>query len=297
MGQYAGGTVSVSPRCGNYGKGEVKMHNTVDLSGHTVLVTGGSGVLCGEIAMGLGASGATVALLARSKIDRARELAERICLAGGRASAFQGDVLNKSSLLNVRDQIESELGVVDILVNGAGGAKPEATTSADRSFFDLPEAAVRGVFDLNFLGTFLPCQVFAEHMVSLGRGRILNIASLGALRPLTRSVAYSAAKAAIVNFTQWLAVHMSQEYSAEIRVNALVPGFFLTEQNRFLLTESEDGKLTERGRRIIAHTPMGRLGTPGDLVAPALALLSDGFAFVHGTALIVDGGLAAFGGV
>jgi NAD(P)-dependent dehydrogenase (short-subunit alcohol dehydrogenase family) len=186
---------------------------------------------------------------------------------------------------------------VDILINGAGGAKPEATTSETLPFFELPKDAVQWVFDLNFLGSFLACQVFGHHMVEQGSGHIINISSMGADRPLTRSVAYSAAKAAISNFTQWLAVHMSQNYSKEIRVNALSPGFFLTEQNRFLLLEAEGGDLTPRGRSIIAHTPLGRFGDPEDLVGTVLWLLSDGASFVHGIVVPVDGGFSAYSGV
>jgi len=188
-------------------------------------------------------------------------------------------------------------GEIDILINGAGGAKKEATTSEQLSFFDLPEDAVRCFFDLNFMGSFLACQVFGRYMVEQGSGYILNIASMAADRPLTRSVAYSAAKAATVNFTQWLAVHMSQEYSPDIRVNALMPGFFLTEQNKFLLLDEQSGELTERGQRIITHTPMGRFGQPEDLVGPALMLLSDVAAFMHGAIVAVDGGFSAFSGV
>ncbi len=228
---------------------------------------------------------------------RAESVAQEIVTQGGQAIALQGDVMSKESLQRVADQVLDAHGRIDILVNGAGGAKKEATTSQSLSFFDLPEDAVRWVFDLNFMGTFLACQVFGRTMVREGRGNILNIASMGAYRPLTRSAAYSAAKAAVVNFTQWLAVHIAQEYTTDIRVNALVPGFFLTEQNRFLLTEEESGKLTERGRRIVAHTPMARFGQPEDLVGPALLLLSDVAPFVHGTTVVVDGGLAAFGGV
>ena len=211
--------------------------------------------------------------------------------------AVQADVLDRESMAALAEQVIGAFGRVDILINGAGGARKEATTSEALSFFDLPEDAVRWVFDLNLMGTFFPCQAFGRHMAVQDGGCILNVASMGAFRPLTRSVAYSAAKAAVVNLTQWLAVHMSQEYSPHIRVNALVPGFFLTEQNRFLLYDRESGTLTERGQRIIAHTPMGRLGQPEDLVGPALLLVSDVAGFVHGTTLVVDGGLSAFGGV
>jgi NAD(P)-dependent dehydrogenase (short-subunit alcohol dehydrogenase family) len=275
----------------------MELDRALNLSGKVAVVTGGSGVLCGALAEGLGRQGASVVVVGHSRLARAQAVADRIVAQGGRAVALQADVLDKGSLAALAQQVVGAFGRVDILINGAGGAKREATTSAELSFFDLPEDAVRWVFDLNFVGTFLPCQVFGRHMVAQDGGCILNIASMGAYRPLTRSVAYSAAKAAVVNLTQWLAVHMSQEYSPRIRVNALVPGFFLTEQNRFLLYEQETGALTERGQRIIAHTPMARLGQPEDLVGPALLLLSDVAGFVHGTTLVVDGGLSAFGGV
>jgi NAD(P)-dependent dehydrogenase (short-subunit alcohol dehydrogenase family) len=200
-------------------------------------------------------------------------------------------------VVNLARRALETFGRIDLLINGAGGARKEATTSDTLTFFDLPEDAVRWVFDLNLMGTFLPCQVFAQHMAERGSGSILNIVSMGAYRPLTRSVAYSAAKAAVANFTQWLAVHLSQEYTPSIRVNALVPGFFLTEQNRFLLVDESSGEMTARGQRILDHTPMKRFGEPGDLVGPALFLLSDAACFVHGTTIIVDGGLSAYGGV
>lgn len=269
----------------------------LDFSGRVAVVTGGSGVLCGRLAEALGAAGAAVAVLGHSRLERADAVAETIRDHGGTACVLQADVLDKPGLLRVREQVLEKFGRIDILVNGAGGAKKQATTSHELSFFALPEDAIRWVFDLNFMGTFLATQVFCEPMVEAKQGTVLNIASLGAYRPLTRSVAYSAAKAAVVNYTQWLAVHLSQEYGAGIRVNALVPGFFLTEQNRFLLRREDETGFTERGRRIIEHTPMERLGTPDDLVGPALMLLSDAAGFVHGTTLVVDGGLAAYGGV
>ncbi len=268
-----------------------------DFSGKVAVVTGGSGILCSTLARALGAQGATVVVVAHTHLDRAQAVANDIVAGGGQALALQADVLHRDSLTALAERVLAAYGRVDILVNGAGGARKEATTSPGLSFFDLPEEAVRWVMDLNFLGTFFPCQVFGRQMVAQGSGSILNIASMGAIRPLTRSVVYSAGKASVVNFTQWLAVHMGQEYSPNIRVNALVPGFFLTEQNRFLLYEQETGTLTERGQRIITHTPMGRLGQPEDLVAPALLLLSDGASFVQGATLVVDGGLGAFGGI
>lgn len=268
-----------------------------DFSGKVAVVTGGSGVLCGAIAAALGRCGASVVVLGHRHMARAQAVADGIVSDGGCALALAADVLDRRSLDTVCARIIETYGTVDILVNGAGGAKKEATTSAERPFFDLPEQALRDVFDLNMFGTLLPAQVFGRVLATQGRGSILNMASLGAWRPLTRSVAYSAAKAAVVNFTQWLAVHMSQEYSRHIRVNALVPGFFLTEQNRFLLVDEASGEFTERGRRIVEHTPMARLGRPEDLVAPALMLLSDALGFVHGTTMVVDGGLSAYGGV
>ena len=268
-----------------------------DFSERVAVVTGGSGVLCGAIRRALADCGARVVVVAHTRIERAEALTGAIRNGGGTALALQADVLSKPSIESLLEKTIGEFGRVDFLVNGAGGAKKEATTSPELSFFDLPEDAVRQTFDLNFMGTFLACQVFARQMVKQDAGRILNISSRGAYKPLTRSVAYSAGKAAVGNFTQWLAVHMAQNYAPNIRVNALVPGFFLTEQNRFLLTDRETGKLTERGQRIIDHTPMDRLGSSDDLIGPALWMLSDSACFVHGTVLTVDGGISAYGGV
>jgi len=268
-----------------------------DLSRQVAVVIGGSGVLCGALARALGRHGAAVVVVGHSHLDRARAVADEIVTNGGRAMAAKADVLCRESLEALADRAAAAYGHVDILINGAGGAKPEATTSAGLPFFDLPKDAVQWVFDLNFLGTFLACQVFGWLMVARGTGHIINISSMGADRPLTRSVAYSAAKAATSNFTQWLAVHMAQNYSTQIRVNGISPGFFLTEQNRFLLTDQENGDLTPRGRSIIAHTPLGRFGEPEDLVGTMLWLLSDGAAFVHGVVVPVDGGFSAYGGV
>jgi len=268
-----------------------------DFNGKVAVVVGGSGVLCGALAQALGQQGAAVVVVGHAHMDKADAVADQIRARGGQAIAVQADVLDRQSLEVLAQRTVETFGQVDILVNGAGGAKKQATTSQELSFFELPEEAVRWVFDLNFMGTFLACQVFGRYMVEQDGGAILNIASVGADRPLTRSVAYSAAKAAVVNFTQWLAVHFSQEYSPFIRVNAIMPGFFLTEQNRFLLLDGGSGELTERGQRIIAHTPMGRFGTPEDLFGPAFLLLSDAAAFVHGTTVTVDGGISVFGGV
>jgi NAD(P)-dependent dehydrogenase (short-subunit alcohol dehydrogenase family) len=183
------------------------------------------------------------------------------------------------------------------LINAAGGNKPQATTSQDLSFFDLPIDALRFVFDLNIVGTILPSQVFGKLMADQRDGVILNVSSMNAFRPLTRIPAYSAAKAGVSNFTQWLAVHMAQEYSPRIRVNAIAPGFFLTDQNRFLLTDEKTNELTERGKSIIAHTPMARFGTPEDLLGVVLWLLSPASAFVSGIVVPIDGGFSAYSGV
>jgi NAD(P)-dependent dehydrogenase (short-subunit alcohol dehydrogenase family) len=206
-------------------------------------------------------------------------------------------VLDKTSMEAACRKVLERFGWVDILINGAGGNKKEATTGSDVSFFDLPLDAVQSVFNLNFIGTLLPSQVFGRILANRGEGVILNISSMNAFRPLTKIPAYSAAKAAVSNFTQWLAVHMSQEYSNKIRVNAIAPGFFLTEQNRFLLTDETNGELSPRGKTIIDHTPMGRFGDPGDLIGTMFWLLSPGAAFVHGVVVPVDGGFSAFSGV
>ena len=210
---------------------------------------------------------------------------------------FAGDVLQPERLKESVQAIEQALGPVELLVNAAGGNHPRATTSPDNPFFDLPEDALRFVFDLNIMGTILPCQAFGRGMAERQRGVILNISSMNAFVPLTRIPAYSAAKAGVSNFTQWLAVHMAQEYSPAIRVNAVAPGFFLTEQNRFLLTDERSGELTDRGRTIIDHTPMGRFGDPDDLLGAVMWLLSPASAFVTGAVIPVDGGFSAFSGV
>lgn len=269
----------------------------VDLSGRAAVVIGGSGVLCGTLARALAQQGAAVVVVGHSRMERATSVAQQIVADGGRAIAAQADVLDRASLEALGQRTIETFGRVDILINGAGGAKPEATTSDRLSFFDLPKEALQWVFDLNFLGTFLACQVFGYHMVDQGGGSIVNISSMGAERPLTRSIAYSAAKAAINNFTQWLAVHVAQQYGQGIRVNALAPGFFLTEQNRFLLVDAQSGDLTARGESIIRHTPLARFGDPEDLVGTVLWLVSDDAAFVHGIVVPVDGGFSAYSGV
>ncbi len=266
------------------------------LEGKVVAVTGGGGVLCGALSRALGRLGAKVAVLDLF-VEAAESVAGGIAGAGGEAMAIECDVLDKGSVERAARMVVQEFGQVDILINGAGGNKKEATTTPELSFFDLPADAVQWVFNLNFVGSLLPSQVFGRLMAEKGEGTILNISSMNALRPLTRIPAYSAAKAAVSNFTQWLAVHMAQEYSPQIRVNAIAPGFFLTEQNRFLLTDKETGELTPRGQTIVSHTPMDRFGTPEELVGATVWLLSPSSAFVTGIVVPVDGGFSAFGGV
>jgi len=267
-----------------------------DFTGKTVAITGGAGILCSEIANALAGCGAQVAIL-DVNLEAGKAAASRMSEHGNHVSVFQCDVLNRESVARTAEDVVNNLGKLDCLVNGAGGNKPQATTSADLKFFDLPAEALRWVFELNILGTILPCQAFGKIMVGQGFGAILNISSMNAFRPLTRIPAYSAAKSAVSNFTQWLAVHMAQEYSPRIRVNAVAPGFFLTNQNRFLLTEKESGALTARGKAIMAHTPMARFGEPQDLFGSVLWLLSPASEFVTGIVVPVDGGFSAYSGV
>ena len=267
-----------------------------DFTGKTVVITGGAGILGGEMACALVGCNANVAILDRDP-SLAKRFIDRIPTSLGRASVIYTDVLNVDALKKTTDTVLKEFGKVDCLINAAGGNKPQATTSPDLSFFDLPIDALRFVFDLNIVGTILPSQVFGKLMADQRDGNILNVSSMNAFRPLTRIPAYSAAKAGVSNFTQWLAVHMAQEYSPRIRVNAIAPGFFLTDQNRFLLTDAKTTELTERGKSIIAHTPMARFGAPEDLLGAVLWLLSPASAFVSGIVVPIDGGFSAYSGV
>jgi NAD(P)-dependent dehydrogenase (short-subunit alcohol dehydrogenase family) len=267
-----------------------------DFTGKSVVITGGAGILGGEIACALAGCGANVAIL-----DLEPKLAERLMprleASAGRAIVIGTDVLSTEVLEQTAQQVIEAFGQADCLINAAGGNNPRATTSPDKAFFDLPPDALRFVFELNILGTILPSQVFGRYMAGQGEGVILNISSMNAFRPLTRIPAYSAAKAAVSNFTQWLAVYMAQEYSSRIRVNAIAPGFFLTLQNKFLLTDEATGELTPRGKAIIQHTPMGRFGDPEDLLGAVLWLLSPAAAFITGVVVPIDGGFSAFSGV
>ncbi|HOG30258.1 MAG TPA: SDR family oxidoreductase [Vicinamibacterales bacterium] len=268
-----------------------------DFTGRTVAVTGGTGVIGGALVRGLAGCGASVAVIDRNTAPGPALLESLGPAAAARVEVIGADVLDPDSIGRALDAILARFGSVDALINGAGGNHPKATSSADVPFFDLPPDAIRWVFDLNVLGTILPSQAFGRVMAKAGAGVILNVSSMNALRPLTRIAAYSAAKAGVSNFTQWLAVHLAQEYSPALRVNAIAPGFLLTDQNRFLLTDQETGALTPRGQSILAHTPMGRFGVTDDLLGAALWLLSPASAFVTGIVLPVDGGFSAFSGV
>lgn len=277
----------------------------VDLSGKTAVVTGGGGVLCSCFAEALGECGAKVAVLDLS-LDAADAVAKRICANGGTAQAFACNVLEKESILAAGDAVIAAFGNIDILINGAGGNNPRATTDREylfpedltgeadsKSFFDLTPEGIQFVFNLNCLGTLLPTQVFARNMAVHG-GIIINISSMNAYRPLTKIPAYSAAKAAVSNLTMWLAVHLSK---VNIRVNAIAPGFFVTKQNEKLLFD-ENGNPTPRTDKILAHTPMGRFGKPEELVGTLLYLCDNNASgFVNGTVIPVDGGFAAYSGV
>ncbi len=279
----------------------------VDLNGKVAVVTGGGGILCSVMAKSLAEAGAKVAILDLRE-EAAKKVADEIVKAGGKAIGVAANVLDIENLKKAEAVVRAELGACDILVNGAGGNNPKGTTSKEylmpedlvkkaegvTTFFFLDPAGVGFVFNLNFLGTLLTTQVFAREMAAKGAGSIINISSMNAFTPLTKIPAYSGAKAAISNFTQWLAVHFSK---VNIRVNAIAPGFFLTEQNRTLLT-NPDGSLTARGNTILSHTPMGRFGTPDDLTGALLFLVDDSASsFINGVVLPVDGAFSAFSGV
>lgn len=261
------------------------------------VVTGATGVLCAALCRALAAAGVKVVVLARNE-EKIAALTNDLKQNGGESLGLSADVLDKAALQTAAERVLAEYGRVDILVNGAGGNRPDATTlPGQRTFFDLPEEALRWVFDLNFTGTLLASQVFGAVMARQEAGVIVNISSMASYQPMTRVVAYAGAKAAINNFTHWLAVYMATEHSPNIRVNAIAPGFFLGEQNRYLLVDHGTGELTPRGRQIIDHTPMRRFGTPDDLVGTLLWLVSDASRFITGIVVPVDGGFMAYSGV
>jgi len=273
-----------------------ELNKMYDFTGKSVLITGGAGVLAGEIACALFGCNANVAIVDRDT-SLAGPLMKRIEPVGDRAIVVYGDVVKPDTMQLAVDQTIKAFGKIDVLINAAGGNNPKATTNPSTAFFDLPADAIRFVADLNLLGTMIPSQIVGKHMAQRKEGIILNISSMNAFRPLTRIAAYSAAKAAVSNFTQWLAVYMAQEISPRIRVNAIAPGFFFTNQNKFLLTDEKTGALTERGKKIIDHTPMGRFGVPEDLLGTVLWLLSPASNFVTGIVVPIDGGFSAFSGV
>ncbi len=274
----------------------MEVTKSYDFTDRTVVITGGAGVLCREMACALVGVNANVVILDRDPAA-ADLVVKRFEKTRGKYLVVQGDVLDKQNLEMAAQEVLRHFGRIDCLINGAGGNNPKATTNPEQSFFDLPVEAMKFVSDLNLLGTIVPSQVFGKYMAGQKQGIILNISSMNAFRPLTRIPSYSAAKAAVSNFTQWLAVHMAQEYSPDIRVNAVAPGFFLTEQNRFLLTDKETGRQTVRGKKILDHTPMGRYGTPEDLLGAVFWLLSPMSNFVTGVVIPIDGGFSAYSGV
>jgi len=273
-----------------------RLEKMFSLEGRVAAITGGGGILCGTMAKALAELGVKVAVMDIRK-DAAQRVVDEIAKSGGKAIAVACDVLNKASVEAAQAEVLKAYGKADILINGAGGNSPKATTSDDVKFWDLPQEGFQWVFNLNFIGTVIPSQVFGKSFAAQGFGDIVNISSMSAFRPLTKVGAYSAAKAAISNFTMWLAVHISQNYSKKVKVNAIAPGFFVTEQNRYLLTDRDTGKLTERGQKVIDHTPMGEFGDPEDLVGCLVWLLSPSAKFVHGAVIPVDGGFAAYSGV
>ncbi len=262
-----------------------------DFEDEVAVITGGAGGLGIVMAEALLAMGAKVAVLARTPAKASR-LAK-----SDRLLVLESDVLDTSVLEKNREQINSELGEATVLINVAGGNFPGAVTTPEQSFFDLNPVEIHRVLSLNLEGTIFACQVFGRDMAKQGRGCIVNISSMAADRPLTGVPAYSASKAAIDNFTAWLAVHMAMEYGAGIRVNAIAPGFFITELNRYLLIDRETGDYSPRGKNVVAHTPMGRMGEPEELVGALLFLVSPSARFVTGTVIPVDGGFSAYAGV
>jgi NAD(P)-dependent dehydrogenase (short-subunit alcohol dehydrogenase family) len=273
-----------------------------DLTGKVVAITGGGGELCGAMAEALGATGVKVAVL-DINLESAEARSLTVIQSGGTAKAFRCDVLDTVQIRECYEAVCSLWSPPDFLINGAGGNNPRATTSEEfhgpvgssgpgaQSFFDLDPVGFRQVFDLNFMGTFLVSQAFSQGMIKKGRGSIVNISSMSAFIPLTKVAAYSAAKAAVSNFTRWLAVHFSP---TGVRVNAMAPGFFMTEQNKFLLLNQKTGELLPRAQKVIAHTPMGRFGQPDDLIGTLVWLLSDASSFVTGVVVPIDGGFSSY---
>lgn len=268
------------------------MNKLFDITGRTVVMTGATGVLGSCISKYLASEGAIMIVMGRNR-EHGEALAKEITDAGGQALFLACDVLDRPSLEKCRDEILNRYGHIDVLINAAGGNMPGATIPTDKTFFDMSADDFKKVVDLNLHGTVVPTQIFAEDMAKRGNGVIVNFSSESALRPLTRVVGYTSAKAAVQQFTKYMAVEMATKFGEGIRVNAIAPGFFLTEQNRTLLT-NPDGSLTARGNAIVAHTPFGRFGTPDELCGTIHYLISDASKFVSGTVAVVDGAFDCF---
>ena len=266
-----------------------------DISGQVAVITGAGGIICGVMAREMAKKGAKVALLDLF-VENAQKIADEINAAGGDAIAVKANVLDRASLEEARDAVVAKYGHIDILINGAGGNKKQATVSPELDFFHLDVDAFKWVFDLNVTGAVLTTMVFGELLAKQGSGNVINIASMATYHPLTNTVAYCGAKAAVANFTEWMATHFNQNYSKNMRVNAIAPGFLLTTQNKFLM-QKEDGTPTDRGQRVLNKTPMGRYGDPEEMAGPVIWLCSEAASFVNGAVIPVDGGFSAFWGI
>ena len=266
-----------------------------DISGQVAVITGAGGIICGVMAREMAKKGAKVALLDLF-VENAQKIADEINAAGGDAIAVKANVLDRASLEEARDAVVAKYGRIDVLINGAGGNKKQATVSPELDFFHLDVDAFKWVFDLNVTGAVLTTMVFGELLAKQGTGNVINIASMATYHPLTNTVAYCGAKAAVANFTEWMATHFNQNYSKNIRVNAIAPGFLLTTQNKFLM-QKEDGTPTDRGQRVLNKTPMGRYGDPEEMAGPVIWLCSEAASFVNGAVIPVDGGFSAYSGV
>ena len=266
-----------------------------DISGQVAVITGAGGIICGVMAREMAKKGAKVALLDLF-VENAQKIADEINAAGGNAIAVKANVLDRASLEEARDAVVAKYGHIDILINGAGGNKKQATVSPELDFFHLDVDAFKWVFDLNVTGAVLTTMVFGELLAKQGSGNVINIASMATYHPLTNTVAYCGAKAAVANFTEWMATHFNQNYSKNIRVNAIAPGFLLTTQNKFLM-QKEDGTPTDRGQRVLNKTPMGRYCDPEEMAGPVIWLCSEAASFVNGAVIPVDGGFSAFWGI
>lgn len=266
------------------------------LEGKIAVITGAGGAICGEIAKAFASEGISVAIWDISLVA-ARKKCEEIRSSGGNAIAVECDACEKTSVATAINQTISEYGTIDILVNGAGGSRKETTTSDELPFFDIEPDDMKSVLFLNYLSAIIPAQAVGRIFAEKKSGVILNISSIAGILPLTRAISYSDGKAAVNSFTRWLAVHMAQDYSPNIRVNAIAPGFMLTEQNRFLLIDEKTGEITDRGKQILKSVPTARYGEPKEIVGAALWLVSDTASFVTGAVIPIDGGYSAFSGV